>query len=124
MSTNQINVTEKAKNLGLKVSAQLKRCEELDAEAQALSRDRTFAENRNRGLFASQLISEAKSKLIDGKLISGTVESGGAVAIANLAISERWAAMAIDLLNRAQLVIDDLQDIWGNPRPTGGLWDK
>jgi len=124
MPTSPINLAERSKTLDHRLQAQLKRCQSLDGEAQALTRDRKSVDNMTRGLFVSDLIQEAQSKLVECQLVAAGLANHGELAAAHLAISERWVTSAIDLLNRAQMVLDFQQDIWGKALPTGDLWDK
>jgi len=124
MPTHPINVVERAKTLDQRLQSQLTRCLALETEAQALTRDRKSIDRMTRGLFVCDLIQEAKSKLIECQLVAQNLTDTNELAAAHLAISERWIKSAIDLLNTAGQVLDDVQDIWGKPLPTGGLWDK
>jgi len=124
MPTSPIDVAQRSKTLDQRLQAQLKRCLSLDGEAQTLTRDRKSIDRMTRGLFVADLIQEAQSKLVECQVVAAGPVDGGDLAAAHLAISERWVTSAIDLLNRAQLVLDDQQDIWGKALPTGGLWDK
>jgi hypothetical protein len=124
MPTIPINVTNRAKTLDQRVQSQLKRCQSLDVEAQTLTSDRKSSDRMARGLFASDLINEAQSKLVECQLVAAGLSDRDDNAKARLAITERWSKSAIDLLNNAQEVLEDVRDIWGNLTPRGGLWDK
>jgi hypothetical protein len=124
MNTTPREITERTRSIDQRLQSQLRRCEELDAEARALTCETKNIDSMTRGLFVADLINEARSKLVECQIVAGSISQKGDLAVAHLAISERWVTSAIDLLNRAQLVLDFRQDIFGKTLPTGGLWDK
>jgi len=124
MVKHPINIGQRSQQLNQRVEGQLKRCISLAAEADALVKDQRSAERRGNGLFCSDLITEAQTKLVECQLVAGNFTNLGEDATVKLAITERWVNTAVDLLNQAQMVLDDRKDIWGNNMPTGGLYDK
>lgn len=124
MLKHPINIEQRSITLGQRVAGQLKRCHSLAQESEALVKDRRSDESMARGLFTSDLITEAQTKLVECQLVANNFRSLGDDAAVRLAICERWTNTAVDLLNQAQEVLDDVKDIWGNKMPTGGLWDK
>jgi hypothetical protein len=83
-----------------------------------------FPECQTRGRFVTYLIAEAKDKLVEIRMHLSDFNPDAEIAIDVIAICEAWSKSACDLLNRADRVLDDVEDIWGTRRPTGGLHDK
>jgi len=124
MVKHPINIAHRNQQLSQRVEGQLTRCQSLMKDAEELIKRKVFPSDKERGLFSSDLITEAQTKLVECKLVAGNFTNLGEDDAVKLAITERWTNTAVDLLNQAQMVLDDRKDIWGNDMPTGGLWGK
>ncbi|MBU6455319.1 MAG: hypothetical protein KGS72_26345 [Cyanobacteria bacterium REEB67] len=111
-------------NIKQRTNSDIGRAEALIAEARKSIATARFPECKTRGLFVSHLIEEAKQKLVEIRILTSDFNPDAEIAIDCIAICEAWSKSACDLLNRAGRVLDDVEDIWGTRRPTGGLHDK
>jgi len=124
MTLSQTQFAQRSTNLDNRAEAALNRCLKLTGEAETLlahSRNKT---DRNNAHFVLELISDASDKAVECKLKAGSLDNRADNADSQLAVCDRWLKLANDSLNQAQLVLDEVVDIWGNKLPTGGLWDK
>jgi hypothetical protein len=124
MATDSKLIASRLTNLRQRVESNDKRIASLTHDAEMFIKDTYWDDRRTRGVFASQLIYEAQSKLSEIAISTRNFDVDIDHMPELIAVCEVFLTIACDLLNRAGRVLDDVEDIWGVRRPTGGLHDK
>ena len=124
MATDSKLIAHRLTNLRQRVHSEQRRIATLTHDAEMCVKDTYWDDRKTRGLFVSQLIYEAQLKLSEIAITTREFDPDFEHKLELIATCEVFATIACDLLNRCGRVLDDVEDIFGMRRPTGGLHDK